>query len=299
VSFIKNIPFFILESWKGLFRNGWMSLASVAVVAITLFMLSVFVLITLNVQHWAEVIKDEVEIVLYIDENATSSEEASLQEKLDEHQEVSSYNYVSRDEALQRLETQLGSRGDLLSGYDNPRENPLRDSYEVRTEIPEQVPQVAEEIAQYPAVAEIFYGEDVVENLFSATRVLQIAMMALMGALAVTATFLISHTIRLTVMLRRKEIMIMKYVGATNWFIRWPFLLEGFNLGLLGTVFPMVGIYFGYYQVQEWFESHMQFMPSMVSMPEAFIDVAMLVVPLGMVLGILGSTVSIGKYLKV
>ena len=297
--FFRNIPFFIGESWKGLFRNGWMSLASIAVVAITLFMLSVFVLISLNVQNWAQIIKDEVEIVLYVDEDATSSEKNSLQDKLASHPEVTEFQYVSQSEALERLEVQLGERADLLEGYNNPQENPLRASYEVRTEIPEQVPHVAEELAEYDGVAEMYYGEDVVENLFTVTRVLQIAMLTLMGALAVTATFLISHTIRLTVMLRRREIMIMKYVGATNWFIRWPLLLEGFNLGLLGTVLPMAVIYFGYQEVKEWFMSYLQFLPSMVSMPEAFTDVAVMVVPLGMVLGVLGSVVSIGRYLKV
>ena len=297
--FLKNIFYFIAESWKGLFRNGWMSLASIGVVALTLFMLSVFVLINLNVQHWAQAIKEEVEIVLYIDEEATSSQRETLRDELEEHSEVAEYEFVSREEALQRLEAQLGPRGDLLEGYQNPEENPLRDSYEVTTEVPEQVPQVARELRNSPGVAELFYGEDVVENLFSFTRVLQLAMMGLMVALAATATFLISHTIRLTVMLRKREIMIMKYVGATNWFIRWPFLLEGINLGILGTVLPLVGIYFGYQEIMVWTEANLYFLPPMVPLEEALTEASRLVVPLGMALGILGSIVSIGKYLKV
>lgn len=295
----KNMLFFMAESWKGLFRNGWMSLASIGVVAVTLFLLSVFVLLNVNVQHWTETIKDDVEIVVHVEEEASSSELDSLREKLHAHQSIEEVEFIPKEEALDRLEGQLGDQADLLEGYDNPEDNPLRDSFEVRTEIPEEVPRVAEELEGYPGAAEVFYGEDVVENLFAFTRVLQWTMVGLMGALAITATFLISHTIRLTVMLRKREIMIMKYVGATNWFIRWPFLLEGINLGVLGTIIPILAVHFGYHYAQDWVEANLLFLPSMVPPLEALHQVAVLVVPLGMVLGVLGSVISIGRYLRV
>jgi len=297
--FFRNMIFFIAESWKNLFRNGWMSIASIGVVAVTLFILSVFVLVNLNVHHITEEVKDDIEIALYIDEEAGGEERNQLLEKLRNHPDIAEFEFISKEEGLERLREQMGEEAGLLEGYDNPEENPLRDSYEISTSIPEQVPQVAGELETYPAVGSVEYGSEVVENLFSFTRVLQITVMALMVALALTATFLISHTIRLTMMLRKREIMIMKYVGATNWFIRWPFLFEGFNLGVLGTVLPLAGIYFGYQSVLEWIEGNLPFIPPLVSHEAAMWEVSHVVVPLGVVLGILGSAISIGRYLKV
>lgn len=297
--FFRNMIFFIAESWKNLFRNGWMSIASIGVVAVTLFILSVFVLVNLNVHHITEEVKDDIEIALYIDEEAGGEERNQLLEKLRNHPDIAEFEFISKEEGLERLREQMGEEAGLLEGYDNPEENPLRDSYEISTSIPEQVPQVAWELETYPAVGSVEYGSEVVENLFSFTRVLQITVMGLMVALALTATFLISHTIRLTMMLRKREIMIMKYVGATNWFIRWPFLFEGFNLGVLGTVLPLAGIYFGYQSVLEWIEGNLPFIPPLVSHEAAMWEVCHVVVPLGVVLGILGSAISIGRYLKV
>jgi len=295
----RNILFFMGESWKNLFRNGWMSLASIGVVAVTLFILSVFVLINMNVHHLTEVIEQDVEIALYIDEEATSDEREQLVENLRNHPEIKKADFVSKEEGLERLRDQLGEENGLLEGYENPEDNPLRDAYEISMHDPEAVSSVAREIETYPAVGGVEFGEDVVENLFDFTGVLQVTVLGLMVALALTATFLISHTIRLTVMLRKREIMIMKYVGATNWFIRWPFLFEGFNLGLLGTVIPLVGIYFGYESVLQWIDANLKFFPSLIPLETAMGQVIILVVPLGMALGIIGSLISMGRYLKV
>ncbi len=295
----RNILFFMGESWKNLFRNGWMSLASIGVVAVTLFILSVFVLINMNVHHLTEVIEQDVEIALYIDEEATSDEREQLVENLRNHPEIKKADFVSKEEGLERLRDQLGEENGLLEGYENPEDNPLRDAYEISMHDPEAVSSVAREIETYPAVGGVEFGEDVVENLFDFTGVLQVTVMGLMVALALTATFLISHTIRLTVMLRKREITIMKYVGATNWFIRWPFLFEGFNLGLLGTVIPLVGIYFGYESVLQWIDANLKFFPSLIPLETAMGQVIILVVPLGMALGIIGSLISMGRYLKV
>ena len=113
---------------------------------------------------------------------------------------------------------------------------------------------VAQEFEGYPAVDSVYYGQGVVENLFTVTNALQWVGLFLMIGLAVTAVFLIAHTIKLTVYLRGKEISIMKYVGATNWFIRWPFILEGLLLGLLGAILPLAGLYYIYgAAVDGWF----------------------------------------------
>jgi len=297
--FFRNLPFFIVESWKGLFRNGWMSLASIGVVAITLLLLGLFVLINLNVQNWTQAIKEEVEIAVYVEEEATEAEKNQLENSMKNNPDIKKVIYVSGEDAMDRLSQQWGGQADIVEGYDNPQDNPLLSSFEVQAEDPEEVPRLARELEGLTGVDEVIYGEGVVEDLFAFTNVLKLAVMGVMAAMAVTATFLISHTIRLTVMLRRKEITIMKYVGATNWFIRWPFVLEGINLGILGTVLPLAIIYFAYQEALVWVEENLYFLPPMVPLYDALHETGLLVVPLGVALGVMGSIFSLGKYLKV
>ncbi|MEW5783529.1 MAG: permease-like cell division protein FtsX [Bacillota bacterium] len=284
------------EAMKGLYRNRWLSIACVGVVVVTLLMLGTFMMVSLNIDFITDTVKEQVEIVVYVDEAATLSERDELRALLTANEDLSEVRFVAREEALRRLQLQLG---DLLEGYDLEAENPLRDSYEIRTALPESVSTVARDLEGYPAVGSVFYGQGVVENLFTVTKVLQSVGLLLMAGLALTAVFLIAHTIKLTVFIRSDEIMIMKYVGATNWFIRWPFILEGLTLGLLGAVLPLAGLYFIYSAAVEWVVSNNLLFLSLLPMPVTMLVLAKYLVPLGTGLGVLGSAFSMGRFLRV
>jgi cell division transport system permease protein len=284
------------EAFRSLYRNRWMSIASVGVVVVTLLMLGTFMMISLNITHITDVVKSQVEIVVYVDENAAPDQQSQLQARLTAHSELSEVRFVSREEALQRLQGQLG---DLLEGYEVDEENPLRDSYEIRTVVPESVTEIAQELEGYPAVASVYYGQGVVENLFNVTRALQLVALGLMVLLAVTAVFLIAHTIKLTVYIRSREIMIMKYVGATNWFIRWPFVLEGLTLGLLGALLPLIILFYLYQLSVDWVVANNLLFLSLLPVSAIMFELAKYLVPLGTGLGILGSSFSMGRFLKV
>ena len=187
-------------------------------------------LVHLNLNHITESVKSQVEIVVYIEDTATLAERNELRERLVAHSALAEVRFVSRDEALRRMKEKLG---DLVEGYEGSEENPLPDSFELRTHNPEAVGAVAEELARYPAVAKVDYGKATVEGLFQATRAVQLVALALMIGLAVTAVFLIAH-VRMTVFIRRREIMIMKYVGATNWFIAGPLSWKACSSGCSG-----------------------------------------------------------------
>lgn len=290
----RNLFYFIAEAWRGLFRNGWMSVASVGVVAVTLLILGIFVLLHINVGVWTESLKEQIEIVIFVNEDASGTDQRNLRNMLNRHDFVKDITFVSREEAFKRLQRDLGP---ILEGYD-PSRNPLRDSYEIRTYEPEMAIELQAMIKDHPGVGDIRSDRDIIEKMTSFTRALQIAALSLMVLLAITATFLISHSIRMTVMLRSKEIMIMKYVGAADTFIRLPFLLEGMFLGALGTVLPLVGIYAGYYYLLDLALVAVPFLP-MASLDMAFMGVVQFIIPLGMGLGILGSILSIGRYLQV
>ncbi len=284
------------EAFKSLYRNRWMSIASVGVVVATLLMLGTFMMVSLNITHITDTVKGQVEIVVYVDEEAASDLQNQLHSRLIAHSDLVEVRYVPREEALERLQGQLG---DLLEGYEIDENNPLPDSYEIRTVVPESVADIARELEGYPAVASVYYGQGVVENLFNVTRALQLVALGLMILLAVTAVFLIAHTIKLTVYIRSREIMIMKYVGATNWFIRWPFVLEGLTLGLLGAVLPLLALYYIYQVSVDWvIVNDLRFL-SLIPIPAIMLELAKYLIPLGTGLGILGSSFSMGRFLKV
>ncbi|NLA04801.1 MAG: ABC transporter permease [Firmicutes bacterium] len=284
------------EALRNLYRNKWMTIASVGVVVVTLLMLGGFMMINFNLNHITEDIKKQVEIVLYIDEEAAAKKHDELNGKLMAHSSLAEVRFVPRSEAMERLKEQLG---DIVDGYEGAEDNPLRDSYELRTHRPEAVGKVAKELKNYPAVAEVHYGESTVEKLFTATRAIQVVGLILMFGLAVTAIFLIAHTIRLTVFVRRREIMIMKYVGATNWFIRWPFVLEGMLIGALGAALPLAALYFIYQASLEWVASNNLMFLTLLPLPFVMTELVKYLVPLGTGLGILGSAFSMDRFLRV
>jgi cell division transport system permease protein len=284
------------EALRSLYRNKWMTIASIGVVVVTLLMLGGFMLVNLNLNHITENVKEQVEIVLYVEDTATLAERNELREKLVAHSSLAEVRFVSRDEALQRLKKQMG---DIVEGYETAEENPLPDSFELRTHHPESVGAVAEELARYPAVAKVDYGKATVDRLFTATRAVQLVGLFLMVGLAITAIFLIAHTIKLTVFIRRREIMIMKYVGATNWFIRWPFVLEGLIIGLLGAVLPLAGLYYIYRASLEWVAANNLMFLTLLPASPIMGELSKYLIPLGTGLGILGSAFSMDRYLRV
>ncbi len=294
--FISGFIYILGETLKGLYRNRWMCITSTGVVMVTLLMLGLFMVVNLNVRHITETVKEQVEMVVYIDEETDRATIEELGQKILGHREVDRVEYVSSEEHMGRLQQQLGG---MLEGYDSALDNPLLASFEVRTEDPEAVVRLADEFETYPGVSAVFYGQGYVENLFEVTRVIQVIGLALMAGLAITAVFLISHTIKLTVMMRKREITIMKYVGATNWFIRWPFLLEGLMMGLVGAALPLGILYYLYATSVEWVTANELMFINLLPLQAVMAELVAYLIPLGTGLGILGSMLSMGRFLRV
>jgi len=292
---VRNWVYYIKEAFRSVVRNGWMSFASVGVVTVTLFILGSFMLLNINVEHLTSEIKNQVEIIAYVDEVLTRDEVDDLRVSLIQMVKVEEVRFVSKEDALVRLQEQLG---ELVEGYSEEGRNPLRDSFEIRTIIPEDIPEVAASLQAMTGIARVDYGTDVVEKLFRFTGAVQWVGLAFMLGLALTAMFLIANTIKLTVNARSREIMIMKYVGATEWFIRWPFLIEGLFLGAIGALIPVLILSYLYGETVAWAQLNLYFLP-LVS-PETIIQqMSKTLLILGTVIGGLGSLISIRRFLKV
>ncbi len=296
----------IREGFKSVARNGWMTFASTSAIAISLLILGIFLLFALNVNHLADQIEKQVEIRVYLDVNLPQEQISSLQNEIGMIPEVSKVTFVSKEEGYQILKKNLGEDGkDLLQGFDGAN-NPLPDSLTVEVHQPRDVQQVADQISALnngktpEPITKVNYGQGTVETLFKVTRLMRNIGLIFVVLLAITAMFLIANTIKLTIINRRREISIMKLVGATNSFIRWPFFIEGALLGLIGSIIPIALLLYGYSQLIA--ESKFQLglmMVRLMPLNQVAFDLTVLLLGLGLVIGIWGSTISVRKYLKV
>ena len=293
---IRTSEYFIREVCRSLKRNNWMSLASVGTVAVSLFIFGMFMMLVMNMNKMADSLESQVQINVYLQDDVSREQARDIEKDLKNLQGVEQVTFVSREEAMERFEERLGDQKTLLEALDET--NPLPDSFEVMITQPELVKTAAASIERYDGVESAKYGQDVMEHLFDMTRLIRIFGFSIMLVLALATLFIIANTIRLTVFARRKEIAIMKYVGATDWFIRWPFILEGMVMGLFGSIIAAIVLRFAYTGVVEAIYESLAFFPLIPTYP--FINyVTFLVIISGMIIGATGSALSLKRFLKV
>lgn len=296
---IRTLGRHVREGVKNLGRNGWMTFASISAVTITLLILGVFLILALNVNHMAQTIEKQVEIRVFMDVLADKQAISQVEDKIKAIAKVESVSFINKDEGLKQFKASLGEKAYLFEGLE--KENPLPDSFVVKTKQPQDTSVVAKQIKQMEYVSNVNYGEGTVENLFAVTSTVRNVGIAFIIALAFTAMFLIANTIKLTIVARRREIEIMKLVGATNWFIRWPFFVEGLLMGILGALIPIVLLDVGYYYLLEAVNSNM-FAISLFKLLPLFPlanQVALMLITIGAFIGIWGSLVSVRRFLRI
>lgn len=292
---ISTSEYIVRETIISLKRNSWMSFASIGTVAVSLFVFGMFLILVMNMNRMVSSLESQVEISVYVKDEVSDSGIRALEERITQMQGVESVRYVDREMAMTRFRDRLGDQQFLLDSLGES--NPLPNSFEVRVIRPDMVRTAAEAIAEMPGVETAKYGQDVVEHLFDITRLVRLFGLALMFVLAMATLFIISNTIRLTVFARRKEVAIMKYVGATDWFIRWPFLLEGIVLGCLGGIVAALVLRGAYRMIAAKIYDTLAFFPLIPENPFLhYVTAAILVC--GMFVGALGSTISLKKFLK-
>lgn len=293
---IRTTEYFIREVFLSLKRNNWMSVASIGTVAVSLFIFGMFLMLVMNMNKMAETLESQVQINVYLEDSVGREDARDIGRELEEMQGVEKVAFISREDAMERFKERLGDQSTLLDALEDT--NPLPDAFEVTLTRPELVKTAAESIEQFDGVESAKYGQDFMEHLFEITRLIRIFGFSLMLVLALATLFIISNTIRLTVFARRKEIAIMKYVGATDWFIRWPFVLEGMVLGLFGSLLAAVLLRATYTGIAGKVYETLAFFPLIPEQP--FLTyITVIVILNGMAVGAVGSAVSIKRFLKV
>jgi cell division transport system permease protein len=285
----------VRESFKSIGRNGWMTFASVSAVTVTLLLVGVFIVLMLNMNKVATDIEKDVEIRVLMEIGTKQEEAKAVGDKIEKINGVESVDYSSKEEELQNLVKDLGDDFRLFE-----QDNPLYDVFIVKAKDPRDTGKIAGQINKYEHVNEAMYGEAKIEKLFNILEMSRNVGLVLIIGLLFTAMFLISNTIKITIVARRREIEIMKLVGATNWFVRWPFVLEGLWLGVLGSIIPIALVTTGYYYAYGFIKPKLQnhFIQILDFTPFIY-QVNGLILLMGCLIGAWGSFMSVRKFLRV
>lgn len=293
---IRNFFRHLLESLKSLKRNGWMSFASISAVSVVLLLLGCFVTFVANVNKLAQDVQQNVTVSVFVDLGTTKKQRAKLANELQALPNVNKVTFSSKEEQYKKLIDQMGEDWDVFSADDNP----LYDVYEVQAKDPSQTSQIQQEAGKLDHVAEASYGGTETEKILAiAANVKKWGTVAAV-ILLILAIFLISNTVRITILSRRDEIKIMRLVGAKNGYIRWPFFLEGAWIGLIGSILPIVVLWLIYPHIYSWLnptllQGHYQ----MLATSQIIAPVAGLLALTGMIIGALGSVLSMSRFLKI
>jgi cell division transport system permease protein len=251
---------------------------------------------TINAGSFMNRLESDIEIVAYLDASLNETQVSNIQSKIENLSGVKSVVFVPKAEALARMQKKFAEKN-----YDLGKtlgKNPLTDTFEVKAENPQEVAQLAQSIKEIPGVYKVNYGQDIVERLFQVTKWVRIISIGFVVILAIGAVFLIATAIRLAIFARRKEIYLMKLIGATDWFIRWPFFIEGILLGTVGAFISISLLAVGYGSLVSSMQTALFFIP-LVYEANVLINLYASLLATGALLGVLGTYISLNRFLDV
>ena len=298
ISCIKNLPKHFKTSLINLWRNGVMTFSSIFAVTITLLLIGVISVLALNVQDISANIEEGVRIYVKLERSIDENAENEVGKQIKQLKGVASATYFSKDEELSKLIDKQGEDGkELFESYRD--DNPLGAAYEVEAKDPTKLASLAKKIKDIPNVNSVNYGGDSTQSMVSTLNTIQTGGTVFIVGLVVVALFMISNTIKITITARSTEISIMRMVGASNWYIRIPFMLEGMLIGLFGAIIPILVLVYGYGALYNYTGGSLMSSMLVLKAPMPFIrDFSFILAGLGAGVGLIGSFVSIRRFLK-
>ncbi|MGE5585839.1 MAG: permease-like cell division protein FtsX [Bacillota bacterium] len=290
---LTTVWYFLAEGWHSARRN--VSLISLGTIAASLFVLGALALILMNLDHISQSLQARIEIRAFLEDGLSPEGVAAVREQIRGTDGVAQVAFVSKAEALRRLRGQLGERAGLL---DVVGDNPLPDAFDVKVEDPERTSEVAARISRIPGVLGVNYGQGFTEKLLATMRLVGVAGAAVAALFVAAVVFIVGNTVRLTVISRAREIEVMKLVGATDWFIRWPFLVEGMVVGLVGAAISGLLLFAGYNLAVRYVAALAPFIP-VITAPEPVAALCVALLLMGVLMGIVAGGVFVKRYLRV
>jgi cell division transport system permease protein len=243
---INTFKHYTIDAIKSLKRNKTISLASFITVTVTLFILGIFIILAQNIDIGMNNVKSQVQIQVFLKDDINTKQQENIMQKLDNISEIKNIEFEDKSKALEKFNEQISENDNsLLSNYDSSN-NPLPNSYIIELENPEISQQVITSIENMPGIESIGNDQEFTNKIISISKNLKWIGIGLFVLMVLVSIFLISNTIKLTIYSRRTEIGIMKFVGATDWFIRWPCIIEGAVIGLSGAISANILLYYLY-----------------------------------------------------
>ncbi len=298
---IRTAKYIAKEGFVNVYRNKLMSLASVSIVIASLLIFGIFFVIVYNVSYNTEKMRQQPHIIVFCNDNLEDFEVKTIGEEVRKIEGIKSCQLTSRDEAFANIVKSFGEDKDVFEGIES---DILRQSYIIELENIEDSDRIIKEIKEnIYGVYKINYSQKSLDLMTSVGKWMKVASVFLIAVLFIVSVFIISNTIKLTVYARRKEINIMKYIGATDWFIRWPFVVEGIIIGVIGALAAFILTSYGYRSVESSINMQLAQMGNefieLVGMSYMSMRLILFYSILGMVVGALGSIISMRRYLKV
>lgn len=287
----------VRDAFKSVFRNFSLSMASILCATITLLVVSISLIIAGNVNSATNDLESELSIIVYLEKDATEKDANFLESTIGKIEGVKSVTYKSKNEWKLEMSEYNSSFGTIFENYE---ENPLLDSFAIRVNDVKKLDTITEEIRKMDKVESANYGEDTVDTIISVFDVVEKVTMVVVIALIFVTAFLITNTIKLTIYSRRNEIEIMRLVGASNTAIKMPFVFEGFIIGILGSLIPVIVTIYGYIIAFEKLNGHIITDLIRLINPYNFVFyISLIIVGLGALIGMFGSLRAVRKYLKI
>ncbi|MTI68194.1 MAG: ABC transporter permease [Firmicutes bacterium] len=289
----------IKQGFVGMWRNRMMSLASIGSVTSALMILGMVLILILNINNVTNMTKEQFdEIHIYLKEDITDEQINTIEDEIQNYEGVLSVVFQSKEQALEIMKNRWGEESDLLNGLE---ENPFPQSYIIQLEDIKYADNVVSNLEGLSGIDKIKYFKDIVKRIISVSNVIKSGSLIVIGILMLISIFIISNTIKITVAARKKEINIMKYVGATNGYIRGPFIIEGILLGTIGSALAVILVDVAYQYIYKILNNRLYvFVTSyMVPSDDIFIDVVIIFMTIGIGIGILGSIISLRRFLRV
>ena len=296
----RQLKRYFRDAFKSVFRNFPLSLASISCITITLVVVAASIIITYNVENFAESIRKDVTIVVFLEKEVTDKEIKQIEKEIKDTNNIEKLEFISKKQAAENTKKENEIFETIVDGW-TEETNPLLDSFKIKVKDVDSIKDTVDKIKKIKKVDIVNYGEDIVDQLLVVFKVIEKISIGTVIALILVTAFLITTTIKLAIFARKTEIEIMRLVGASNIAIKIPFIIEGLFIGLLGSIIPIIITVIGYNKLYEFFGGKL-FSSSLAKLiePTPFvINISLLLVVIGMLVGMIGSYKAVKKHLKI
>ena len=289
-----NLEFFIIEAFRSFRRSALMSFVAIGTIAVTLVIFGMFILLVINLGNIIGNVSNRMDVAAYVDKDISLESAGELQIKLTNLPGVVKVDFISRTEAWRKFKQDFGGKLELDEVMTT---NPLPHTYTIKVKTPEYIPIVAKRLSEIDEISEVRYSGQLIDQIKTLMDAVRLGGTVLVVLISFATLLIVVNTIRLTVLARETEISIMKLVGATNSFVKWPFIIEGVMIGILGGLLSFLALKFSYDAIFLRISTALPFLP-LVSDQRMLTMVYLVMVFGGTALGMIGAYVSVSKVLK-